>query len=74
MNSETSSSSTTNIPPSSATNSTPQGEYLRQYAAPPKPLTVGQIRANGDVKTRMGILWFVGVVTVGLIVIGESLW
>lgn len=69
MSIETSSSSTTTTHSASSTNQPPQEAYLKQYAAP-KPQTVAQIRAAGEVKTRLGILWFIGVATMTLIIIG----
>jgi hypothetical protein len=39
-------------------------------ASQQKPLTPAAIRAQGDIKTRIGILWFVGVITCLLIAIG----
>ncbi|MEH7249173.1 hypothetical protein V7114_20650 [Neobacillus niacini] len=69
MSAETSSSTSTNIQASSATNTSQQEVYYKQFIAP-KPQTVAQIKASGDVKTRIGVLWFVGIICVALIGIG----
>jgi len=73
MSIQTSSSSTThsNTSPTSSTNVPSQEAYYRQYV-PPKPQTPAQIRAAGDVKFRLGILWFVGVICTALILFGAT--
>lgn len=68
MSVQSSSSGTSNPQSSSATNLSAQESYLRQYV--PKPQTPAQIRASGEVSTRIGILWLIGVISVLLISIG----
>lgn len=65
-----STTSPTTIETPSATNTAAYEMLLKQYTSSQKPLTAAQIRANGEVKTRLGILWFVGVISVLLIAIG----
>ena len=36
--------------------------YIQQYSQQEKQLTPAQIRAQGEVKTRIGVLWLVGII------------
>lgn len=56
-------------PPSSTQAPTREEAYYNQYA-PPKPLTVAQINAQGDVKLKFTILLIIGICTILLIIIG----
>lgn len=67
--SNSSSSGRPSVQSSSTGSLSPEEAYLRQIQAP-KPQTVGQIRAQGEVNTRLGVLWFVGVVCLALIILG----
>jgi hypothetical protein len=44
-----------------------QGQYT-----PASPSSIGEIHAHGDVKTKVGVLWFVGIIC-GLLIIGNFL-
>lgn len=71
MNNSTSASTSTSTSPpidmTNATNSATYEAYLKQMA---KPQTPAQIKAHGEVKTRIAILWFVGAICISLIVFG----
>ena len=70
--SSTNSSSRATIPTpptSSASQPTQESAYYQQVMQA-KPMTPAQIKAHGDVKTKIGVLWFIGAVCVSLIVIG----
>lgn len=68
----TTSSSTVvqSIQESSSTSITPELAYLKQISQLNKPQTVAQIKAQGEVKTKIGVIWFVGTICVMLIIIG----
>lgn len=73
--SSTATNTTTTSPPLQAPSATNDAAYellLKQYAATQKPQSTAQIKAAGEVKTRLGIIWFVGVVCVLLIIIGGA--
>ncbi len=70
MNINSSSTSTQTVPPSSTIPLSQEEAYIKQFIPQSKPATVGQIRAEGEVKTKIGIIWFVGVICVLLIIIG----
>lgn len=63
MNNST--SSTSSFGSQSSTNSPEYETWLKEST---KPKTPAQIKANGDVKTRLGILVFLGVICVSLII------
>lgn len=73
MSTENSSTTSTNSTlDQSVTNPASYEVYLKQYVdANLKPKTPAQIRAAGDVKIKLGILWFVGAVCCGLLIIGS---
>jgi hypothetical protein len=70
--SNSSSTQTTRYPSSTRQPTVEEAYVTKIKEIPQKPQTVGQIRAAGEVKTRLGILWFVGVVCVILLIIGGS--
>ncbi|MEK4283212.1 hypothetical protein [Ureibacillus sp. FSL K6-0165] len=69
-NTTSSSTTTTNNYNQSSTNTPEYNQLLKMYLDTQKPMTPTQIKAHGEVKTRIGILWFVGIVCALLIIIG----
>lgn len=68
------SSSGTSIPnqPISST-SQPTNEtayYSQMIKQQKKSQTPAQIKAHGEVKTKMGVLWFIGTICISLILVG----
>jgi len=72
MSSVNSSSGTSipNQPVSSASQPTNEVAYYQKIIEQIKPQTPAQIKAHGEVKTRIGVLWFIGAVCISLIIIG----
>jgi len=69
MNGRSSSSSIADSSSSNSTNVTPAEAYMNQII---KPLSAAQIRAQGDVDTRLKIINIVGVVSVILALAGSA--
>lgn len=72
MNSINSSSGTSipNQPLSSASQPSNEVAYYQKIIENIKPQTPAQIKAHGEVKTKIGVLWFIGSVCISLILIG----
>lgn len=65
-----SSTNTTEISPSSTKMPTQEEAYLKLLKDTVKPETPAQIRARGDIKIRIGVLIFVGIICSILSIIG----
>ena len=69
-----STNSTVSIPinqnAASSTNSYNNDDITKLLATMYQPLTANQIKAQGEVKTRTGIIWFVGIIIVLIIIFG----
>lgn len=65
--SSTSTSTAQSFESMSSTNTPAYDAIIKQLS---KPQTTAQIKAHGEVKTKIAILWFIGVVCGLLIIIG----
>lgn len=67
-----SSTSQSTIPQSSTVAPNEEQVWRQQILEQLKPRTPAQIRAEGDIKVKIGVLWFVGVISGLLALFGGS--
>ena len=73
MSSNTSSSNTPNTQLSSTSTVTETVAYINQLNSQNKPPTIAHMKAKGDIKFRMTVLWFVGLICAMLTIFGCSI-